>query len=75
MIGMLRRICLGLLMAGLAHTQIANLAIEDYRLPNGMEGILHLDRKAPLVHLNFRYRAGAKHEGFFEPVTILELRK
>jgi zinc protease len=62
MIGMLLRFGLGLLVAGLAHAQIANLAIEDYTLPNGMEVLLHVDRKAPLVHLNFRYRVGAKHE-------------
>src|SRR5258708_16391481 len=59
---MLHRFGLGLLMAGFAHAQIANLAIEHYTLPNGMEVILHVDRKAPLVHLNFRYRVGAKHE-------------
>jgi zinc protease len=59
---MLRCFGLGLLLAGLAHAQIADLAIEHYTLPNGMEVILHVDRKAPLVHLNFRYRVGAKHE-------------
>jgi hypothetical protein len=33
-----------------------NLAIDHYLLPNGMELILHVDPKAPIVHLNFRYR-------------------
>src|SRR5437867_536115 len=59
---MLRRFVIALLMAGFAHAQIANLAIEHYTLPNGMEVIQHVDRKAPLVHLNFRFRVGSKHE-------------
>src|SRR5258705_5044588 len=42
---MFRPFGLGLLIAGFAQAQIANLAIEHYALPNGMEVILHVDRK------------------------------
>ena len=52
-----------------AHAQIANLSIEHFTLPNGMEVILHMDHKAPLVHLNFRYRVGAKHEKAGTPAS------
>jgi zinc protease len=38
------------------------LEFEHYQLPNGIEVILHVDRKAPLVHLNLRFRVGSKHE-------------
>jgi zinc protease len=59
---MLRRLPLALLLAGFAHGQIAGLAIERVTLPNGLELLLHTDRKAPIVHLNFRFRVGSRHE-------------
>src|SRR5437879_2928539 len=59
---MFRRAGLGLLFAGFAHAQVANLAIERYTLPNGLEVILHADGNAPLAHLDFRFRVGSKHE-------------
>jgi zinc protease len=59
---MLGRLPLALLLASFAHGQIADLAIEHVTLPNGMELLLHTDRKAPIVHLNFRFRVGSKHE-------------
>src|SRR5689334_7169275 len=62
MIGMSRPFGLAMVLAGFAQAQIADLPIERHTLPNGMEMILHVDRKAPLVHLNFRFRVGAKNE-------------
>jgi zinc protease len=58
----MRRLLLVLLLASRAHGQIADLAIERITLANGMELLLHTDRKAPVVHLNFRFRVGAKNE-------------
>ena len=49
---MLRRLPFALVLALFAHGQIADLAIEHVTLPNGMELLLHRDRKAPIVHLN-----------------------
>jgi zinc protease len=36
--------------------------LEHYRLPNGMQVILHPDRTAPLTHLNLHFAVGSKHE-------------
>src|SRR6478672_5268627 len=38
------------------------LTFEHYQLSNGMQVILHVDRKLPSVHVNLRYRVGSKHE-------------
>jgi hypothetical protein len=38
------------------------LSIGHVTLPNGVDLLLHTDRKAPIVHLNFRFRVGSKHE-------------
>ena len=62
MTGMPRSFGLCLLLSALAHAQIPSLAIQHFTLPNGMEVIENVDRRAPIVHLNFRYRVGAKHE-------------
>jgi zinc protease len=59
---MLRRCALALLLPVLGHAQLSDLAIEHYTLPNGLELLLHPDRKAPIVHVNIRIRAGSKHE-------------
>jgi zinc protease len=50
------------LLAGLALAQSADFPLESYTLPNGMEVILHPDRKAPVVRVSFRFRVGSKHE-------------
>src|SRR5258708_4994880 len=59
---MLRRLPMLLFLASFAYGQITELAIEHFTLPNGMNLLLHTDRKAPIVHLNFRFRVGSKHE-------------
>jgi zinc protease len=38
------------------------LAIEHYELPNGLQVILHVDRKTPSVQLNLRYHVGSRDE-------------
>ena len=38
------------------------ILFEKYVLPNGMQVILHLDKKLPLVHVNLWYHVGSKNE-------------
>jgi zinc protease len=57
-----RRFAVALLLAGFAHAQIPGIAIDRSTLPNGLDLLLHVDRRAPIVHVNIRIRAGSKHE-------------
>jgi zinc protease len=41
---------------------VPKITFEHYKLPNGLQVIFHVNRKAPVVHLNLRYGVGAKHE-------------
>jgi zinc protease len=41
---------------------IPNIAFEKYALPNGLQVILHLDRKLPLANVNLWFRVGPKNE-------------
>jgi len=38
------------------------VAFEKYTLPNGLQVILHVDRKLPIVHVNQWYHVGSKNE-------------
>lgn len=61
MAGMLRRCALTLLLPLLAPAQ-ADLSIDRSALANGLNLLLHVDRKAPIVHVNIRIRVGSKHD-------------
>src|SRR5215471_7980975 len=61
MAGMLRRCTLALLLPILSYAQ-ADFAVDRATLPNGLDLLLHVDRKAPVVHVNVRLRVGSKHE-------------
>ena len=41
---------------------VPTLAFEKYRLPNGLEVILHVDRRLPLTAVDVWYHVGAWHE-------------
>ncbi|MFL6465789.1 MAG: M16 family metallopeptidase [Bryobacteraceae bacterium] len=41
---------------------VPRLAFEKYTLPNGLQVILHTDRKLPMVHVNCWYHVGSKNE-------------
>lgn len=41
---------------------VPKLAFEKYTLPNGLQVILHVDRKLPIVHVNEWIHAGSKNE-------------
>lgn len=41
---------------------LPKLAFEKYVLPNGLQVILHLDKKLPVVHVNQWFHVGSKNE-------------
>jgi zinc protease len=41
---------------------VPKIAFEKYTLPNGLQVILHVDRKLPMVHVNNWYHVGSKNE-------------
>ncbi|KFN45931.1 M16 family metallopeptidase [Arenimonas metalli] len=41
---------------------VADIAYEQFTLPNGLRVIVHTDRKAPIVAVNLWYHVGAKNE-------------
>jgi zinc protease len=45
-----------------AESQVPEIAFEKYTLPNGLQVILHVDRKLPIVHVNQWYHVGSKNE-------------
>jgi zinc protease len=63
-------LCLSLLLALPAISQqktatagaIPKVEFERYTLPNGLDVILHVDRKLPIVHVNQWYHVGSKNE-------------
>ena len=65
-------LCISLLLAVPAIAQqkaaaktsgaIPKVEFERYSLPNGLDVILHVDRKLPIVHVNQWYHVGSKNE-------------
>ncbi len=45
-----------------AAPEVPRLTFEKYTLPNGLQVILHVDRKLPMVHVNSWYHVGSKNE-------------
>ncbi|HEX9690240.1 MAG TPA: pitrilysin family protein [Thermoanaerobaculia bacterium] len=45
-----------------ASSEIPKIEFEKYTLPNGLQVILHVDRKLPIVHVNQWYHVGSKNE-------------
>ncbi len=45
-----------------APSQVPEIQFEKYTLPNGLQVILHVDRKLPIVHVNQWYHVGSKNE-------------
>ena len=41
---------------------VPKVEFEKYTLPNGLQVILHVDRKLPIVHVNQWYHVGSKNE-------------
>jgi zinc protease len=47
---------------GAAQGSAPQIQFEKYTLPNGLEVILHVDRKLPVVHVNQWFHVGSKNE-------------
>ena len=45
-----------------AASDVPKIVFEKYTLPNGLQVILHVDRKLPMVHVNNWYHVGSKNE-------------
>lgn len=45
-----------------AASQVPEIQFEKYTLPNGLQVILHVDRKLPIVHVNEWFHVGSKNE-------------
>ena len=45
-----------------APSDVPKIEFEKYVLPNGLQVILHVDRKLPMVHVNCWYHVGSKNE-------------
>lgn len=45
-----------------AASDVPKIDFEKYTLPNGLQVILHVDRKLPIVHVNNWYHVGSKNE-------------
>ena len=58
----MRRLVFAFALPVLACAQIPDLAVDRSTLPNGLDLLLHTDRRAPIVHVNIRIHAGSKHE-------------
>ncbi|MBW4696381.1 MAG: insulinase family protein [Aphanocapsa lilacina HA4352-LM1] len=54
--------CLALLIPGAHAAGVPKITFEKYTLPNGLQVILHQDRKLPVVHVNLWYHVGSKNE-------------
>lgn len=42
---------------------VPDIAFERYRLPNGLDVILHVEHRVPIVHTEVWYKVGSKDEG------------
>ncbi len=45
-----------------ATASVPKVAFEKYTLPNGLQVIMHVDRKLPVVHVNQWFHVGSKNE-------------
>jgi zinc protease len=43
-------------------SDVPRIVFEKYKLPNGLQVILHVDHKLPMVHVNNWYHVGSKNE-------------
>ena len=45
-----------------AASDVPKVEFEKFTLPNGLQVILHVDRKLPIVHVNEWFHVGSKNE-------------
>ncbi len=53
---------LPVLLAPAAEGAVPDIAFEQYRLPNGLDVILHVEHRVPIVHVEVWYKVGSKDE-------------
>src|SRR5437588_453046 len=59
----LRSLAAAMVLAATAAGQAApKIDFEKYTLPNGLQVVLHVDRKLPMVHVNLWYHVGSANE-------------
>src|SRR5437588_1734924 len=62
----LRHVAFALALAGApapaSAQDVPKIEFEKFTLPNGLQVILHVDRKLPMVHVNSWYHVGSKNE-------------
>jgi zinc protease len=51
-----------LLLTQQAQAAVPDIAFEQYRLPNGLDVILHVEHRVPIVHVEVWYKVGSKDE-------------
>ncbi|MGD9561636.1 MAG: M16 family metallopeptidase [Pyrinomonadaceae bacterium] len=52
----------GFITAAKAQSSVPKIQFEKYTLPNGLQVILHVDRKLPVVHVNQWFHVGSANE-------------
>jgi zinc protease len=52
----------GSMTAALAQSSVPKIQFEKYTLPNGLQVILHVDKKLPVVHVNQWFHVGSANE-------------
>src|SRR5687768_16601356 len=52
----------GFITSALAQTSVPKIQFEKYTLPNGLQVILHVDKKLPVVHVNQWFHVGSANE-------------
>jgi zinc protease len=45
-----------------AQAAVPDIAFEQYRLPNGLDVVLHVEHRVPIVHVEVWYKVGSKDE-------------
>ncbi len=55
-------LALAFLLSRPATAAVPEIPFERYRLANGLEVILHVDRRAPIAHVELWYKVGSKDE-------------
>ena len=50
------------LLPAAAQSAVPDIAFEQYRLPNGLDVLLHVEHRVPIVHVEVWYKVGSKDE-------------
>ena len=50
------------LSKGAARAAVPDIAFEQFRLPNGLDVVLHVEHRVPIVHVEVWYKVGSKDE-------------